>query len=362
MMKRVLVVMAVLNIAFQPAVAGAGEPVFVEPPDVKGTLTSDDLVLHKLDGRFYNESWFILLQGDDGSVLMSNLSVSNAGISKWRSSIDLWVRGEEETTVKHFEVPAEGLSFDPEGNRVTMGGTSFGGNPPAYRLVFDEDGLDGGIDFDLSETGGVVPKDLTRFGREGKYSAFTILALGARTSGRLEVDGKVFPMKGKAYVNHHNATLLPTQYCTSWYSFVIFHGDISIYLAFKELREGFDESSWGYLAVVRGGRVRGVVHDFDCRPRDFRVSGESGHGTASGFDIEALGDGFSLVGSMNLSEEYGWIDVLRHLDMVSRWIVKTFITKPWTQRAAYKCDLSLTIDGEKIKLDGLALADNFFSD
>ena len=169
-------------------------------------------------------------------------------------------------------------------------------------------------------------------------------------------------MNGKAYVNHHNATLLPTQYCTSWYSFVIFRGDVSIYLAFKELRDGFDEDSWRYLAVVRGGRVLGIVHDFDCRPRDFKVSAESGHRTASGFDIEALADGFSLVGSLDLSEEYGWIDVLGHLDHVSRWIVKTFITKPWTQRGAYTCDLFLTIDGERIRLNGLALADNFFSD
>jgi len=346
----------------------AGAPVVVAPPDWEaarnGTLSRDDLIFHKLDHGDYNESWFFQCHLDDGSVLIINLSVTNAGLRKWDSSIDLWLHRQGEVLTSHSEVPAGKLSFDTGAPEIRIGGTKFGASPPIFRLAFDEKDVAGSLTIDLAGRGRPVPADLTYFDAERtRFSAFTILALGAEVAGRLRIKGSELDISGTAYVNHHLATILPPQYCSAWYSFVAFHQDLVLYVAFKELTDAFTGGPWKYLAVIRDGRLAVLAHDFEMRPGGFRIHDRSGIKYMTNCTIRAggRGEGCVLSGRFELEEDFLWLDVFRHLGSVTRWLVKTFYTKAWNQRCSYRYDLTFEPAGGPTRnVSGLAIADNTF--
>ena len=350
-----------------PLVQAETSVVVVPPPweaAEKGTLSEDDLIFHGLDGRNYNESWFFQCHLDDGSVLIINLSVTNAGLRKWDSSVDLWIRRDGEVLTSHREVSAKRLAFDRKVREVRIGGTTFRGAPPLFRLEFAEKDLKGTLSIDLSKKGGSIPADRTIFdGERTQFSAFTILALGAELSGHLRIEGTDLDISGEAYVNHHLATVLPPQYCTSWYSFVAFHEDLTLYVALKELTGGTDTPPWRYLAVLRKGRLVLLTHEFEMDPVGFRTHGESGQRFATGFTIRAEGKetGLALKGRFDLEEEYLWIDVFQHLGSVTRWLIKTFYTKAWNQRCSYRYTLAVEpTGGPASEVTGVAVGDNSF--
>ena len=351
-----------------PVSLQAGAPVFVTPPDMEtarsGILSRDDLIFHKLDHKDYNESWFFQCHLDDGSILFVNLSVTNAGLRKWDSSMDLWLRLEERVITSHSEVPAGRLAFDAGVPEIRIGGTRFSGSPPIFSLSFDEKDLAGSLIIDLAGKGRPIPADLTYFDAERtRFSAFTILALGAEVKGRLRNKGSEVDISGTAYVNHHLATILPPQYCSTWYSFVAFHQDLIFYVAFKDLTDAFTGGPWKYLAVIRDGRLALLTHDFELKAGGFRVHERSGRQYMTECTIRAggHGEGCTLSGRFELDEDFLWLDVFRHLGSVTRWLVKTFYTKAWNQRCSYKYELTFEpAGGPAINVSGLAVADNTF--
>jgi len=85
---------------FSVAAVAASTGVVTVPPSAEKIdakqLTPDDLRLQKLTHGKYTEVWFFQLHTDDGAVMMVNLSVTNAGISKYaRRSMSGTTSGED---------------------------------------------------------------------------------------------------------------------------------------------------------------------------------------------------------------------------------------------------------------------------
>jgi Svf1-like C-terminal lipocalin-like domain len=326
-------------------------------------LGLDDLKLHKLEHGKYTEVWFFQLHADDGGIMMVNLSVTNAGISKWASSVDVWYQRNGQVLLAHEEYDADELSFDKDKLKLAIGPTKFSGYPPKFVLNLGEKQARGTLTIDLSTQGAPAPKSVSYFDSERtQFLSYTVLALGARASGSAVIEGVKVNLDGNIYVNHQNGTVIPPDYCVNWYSFVGTEQDFSFYLASKKLLGKYNPRDWNLLVLVKDNEIIGYTDRVNIRPKASANHAKSGYQYNTAYELSAEGKDWKLTGDLTLKTTYSWVDILAHLSAVVRFVIKTFYTNPWSMRAAYDYNLTLTRGEHTENRQGTAYTDHSFFD
>lgn len=304
----------------------------------------------------YGESWFFIVQADDGGLLYALVSVTNLGLRTFDGSVDVQYHAPDGRSWNvHQEVTRSQIQGSGDRMDLTVGGARVWGGGRAYHLSVDHP--EAKVRLDLQN---VLPPYMFGNGRivfhEARDAEYTlgINAPRARASGSVTAGGQTFSLAGHAYHDHGWATIKLPDFISKWYSLRLFDPKYTLVLHRQFLTEdyGGGDIRFGLLGV--DDRVVAGSRNFTFTARNTRKH-STGFAVPTVLDVAMNAGGWQVKGTLTETRFVEAIDVLGRISLPVRLAIKAFYTNPYLLRYLVRYDLDVTHDGQTEHISGEAV-------
>lgn len=337
--------------------AQAAEPIYPFEKTGEQRLTPDFQAWHPEfeENDDYGESWFYVVQTDEGGLLCVLLSVTNLGLHTFDGSVDVDFYAPDGSVHKaHHEVRREAISGSGDRMDVTIGGSRTWGGGSSYHVTIQESDVQLRLDF-----ANVLPP--YQFGngrvvmREDRSAEWTTgwNIPRARSSGSVTMDGRTWDLAGDGYGDHGWATIKLPDYIRKWYTLRVFDDAYTLVLHHQYLTDTFGRGNVKFGLVGEGEGIVGASRHFLYTPTAWRTV-EGGKRIPTAFDVTVRTGGYEITGTVTESRFLEAIDVLGRLSWPIRTAIKTFYTDVWIIRYMGHYELDVTHGGETRHISGEA--------
>lgn len=356
MKRSVLAVFLFLSVFAALAVAAVSLP-----QDRPGQVTSADDKIHISNDSGYGETWYYLIETDSGWVMFAYLSISNAGLSKNASSVDITLYSPAgQKFAKHLEYDADVLSYS--GTDVKVGNNAIWGSGKQYGIVLSDEGLDIKLTVNNRTARGLKIGDGRVGYDDGKWTVYNYTSIGGDSKGVAKIDGQTVGLTGRSYLTHTWGNVMPTQVADSWYHFAAFDFDCAVALSQPNLKSGLGAEAIKMLLITCNDRVVAATSNYQLTIESTKQDPASGYAVPEKMSIVAVGENYKLTGTMTWQSQMQAEDILQRFSWLLRQAIKAFYANPWAFRIKYNYEFILEVGTETKSLKGTGYSEHNFYD
>lgn len=365
-MRKLLIAACLLTLA---ATAWAGEkkmfPFPAGPQDeaaLNAGLPAKEYGYHPMDSRDYGESWYFLATNDAGDQIWILYSVSNYHpLYKFAGTIDLfYYPAAGGQAVGHAECKKDDIDASLTDMEASICGSTVKrtGNPREYVL----DGNTDKIQLDLTYTGQtadfVLGQDYVYFG-EDKDTFWTaaVITPRAKVKGTITVGGKTIDFDGVGYFDHGRCDERIYKFSQWWYVLRVITDDFSLGAMQMVMKDDYAPREANVIHLTYGDKVIANSGALNLSHSGSYTDEESEVTYPDTFKVSYDGGGTKLEGTVKFERQTQGLNVLNQLSPFVRKLAKALVTDPWQFRLAGTADLTLTVDGETVRIQAPAIGE-----
>jgi len=330
------------------------------PPDLGSRLDPGQvLAWHPQEAEHAIEAWNFHALFDSGHVLFGNLMVTNMGWGDNRNGSGLAICMPDGTTHHGAgDFPEEHLEASKSRFSIRSKDSHLSGDAQGFRVRASAGDLKANLEFKAMVPGFRWGPGVTYFGK--KREDFLLLDFAypcAKVTGTLQVKGQTIPVSGMGYMEHAVQTLLSNDFSRVWYMARGFGERYTLVFTGFESTSDYGNKPVYVLSVFDGDKPIYRTDRVKIRPKQQKQDAESGFSPPDVLQVDAHGYGGRLYGKLVSQRRVDSMSVLSSLSSFLRFVVETFVARPWVYR--YVSDMSLTLElddgSEPISILGPAL-------
>ncbi len=355
-----------------PLSALADEPIYLFPepdgsPGKIHPLSLEDLNPHPLDTFWYTESYFFIAILDDGHIAYVNLMLSNMGLKKHQPALTFTIITPElERFTTEAEYAPEDIEQTGERFSLRMGENLLEGDSRDMHLKLLHQGLGMDLKFHGSFAGYKLGEGKVYFGKD-RATLFYIDYPAPRphVTGTLTIHDRRLEVQGWGYVDHcyYNANTMDFE--DVWHNFKFYSDRYSVILTSFTTPERFGGQSVSLGAILDNEKVLCTTTDVIVIEKDHRLVQDGGKSYPHTLELDFKCPGLRAKTCFDSSHVVEKIDVLEKLNKGAatralKFLINTFITRPFYYRAENQAVVELTADGKTEKISGQAVSEVIF--
>ncbi len=306
----------------------------------------------------YGESWFFLVQADDGGVLFALSSVTNLGLRTFDGSYDLEYYEPDGTAHRvHQECRRDQVRGSTQSMDMYVGASRVWGGGKSYHMSIQE----GGVVLDLNLENVLSPYKFgdgkVRFG-EDLSSEWTLSldAPRARSSGSLTIDGKTFDLAGNAYHDHGWATIKLPDFLRKWFTLRIFDESYTVVLHHQYFTERYGKADNKFGLLGRDDRIVAATRNFLFTPTSW-TRHSTGKDLPASAELSINAGGYQVHGTISDLRLLDAVDVLAQLSWPVRTAIRAFYSDVWLIRLLGRYELDVTDSTGTRHISGQAIVE-----
>ncbi len=366
-MKMKTFLLILLQLVLFISVAHAEKPIYVFEPGGGNTNLSDEfLAWHPQfeDNGDYGESWFFLIQTDDGGALFAMISITNLGIRTFDGRIDAQFYAPDGQTYRMYsENKRDAINASNKKMDIKVGKAHAWGGGRSYHMTVDEDDMK--FKFDVKNN---LPPYTFGKGKVDFYedrSAEWSIGLNTprgRASGSITVKGKTYDLAGNAYHDHGWSTIKMPDAFSKWYTVRLYHEKYSLVMHQQFLNKKFGGKINRFGVFGTNDKLKGSMRNFSLKTTKKRKDSTSKYNIPVAFDVSFKTGKYSVKGKIAEERFLDSIDVLGQVSWPIRVVIKAFYSKPYLHRYWGRYELDVTgPDGKTEHISGLGIIEaNYF--
>ncbi|MDP8254572.1 MAG: hypothetical protein P9M14_02370, partial [Candidatus Alcyoniella australis] len=213
-----LLTLAALLLLTVPALAADYE---IWPGDawpVDKPLPEQNYIYHFMDNEGFSQSWFILVDLDDGGLITASVLTSNIGFGDNNCGVELnWIEPNGRSHFVRGDIDSDLLDASHDSFDIRIGQSYLKGKYPDFKFVVAEKNMRAEISFKIELTPWRPNGGRCYFSTDREdYYYFTVPMPMARATGTITLEGKRTTINGRGYMDYSFGTLLPYKYADRW--------------------------------------------------------------------------------------------------------------------------------------------------
>lgn len=316
------------------------------------------------NNKDYGESWFFMVQTDDGGVLFALATITNLGLRTFDGIVDAqFYTPDGKNYSLHSENKRDSIKASTDKMDVKIGKTRTWGSGSNYHFTTSEKDMQ--IKLDVTN---VLPSYMFGNGTvhffEDRSSEWSIgiNTTRGKSSGQLTVGGKTYSLKGRAYHDHGWATIKMPEAFSKWFALRIYDPKYTLVLhkQFLTKKFGSGRHTFGYFGTNE--KLIGSTRNFAFDLTNVRKDKKSGYSMPTAFKVSVKTGGYTVTGTVKESRFLESIDVLGQVSWPVRIVIKAFYSKPYMHRYIAQYELDITDnEGKTEHISGQGVVEaNFF--
>jgi len=312
----------------------------------------------------YGESWFFMVQTDEGGVLFALATITNLGLRTFDGIVDAqFYTPDGQAHALHSEYKRKDIDSSTEKMDVKIGKTHTWGSGKNYHFVSNEKQMQIKLDVKNAMASYMFGDGKVHFfeDRSSEWSMGVNSTRGS-ASGKVTINGKTYSLKGNAYHDHGWATIKMPEAFSKWFSLRIYDKDYTIVLHKQTLTKKFGgkKHTFGYFGTDK--KLIGSMRRFAFKETAVKKDSKSKYKVPRKFKVSFKSGGYTIKGTVEESKFLESIDVLGQVSWPVRIIIKAFYSKPFMHRYLAQYELDVTDKEGKIEhISGLGVVEaNFF--
>ena len=307
----------------------------------------------------YFQTWNAYWKTDNGYHIFANFVLSNLGVGDNTCGLNIAiVTPEGKSDVETLQLKGEHFTGSTEKLDVKCGQAIWTGDTQSITIQAQLQRL--GLDMVMKRTApGFDPPRVYLDPDHEDEVAYNMPHINSIATGKIMMDGKWIPLKGRAIVEHLAQNVPLYAYSRIWHRIRIMDGNTSLVMG------GFEPSSdlkEGYtlLVITQGDRIVYTSDKAILKATAFETDPESGYKVPTAFTVSLNDPNMQLMATIERKRAINRIDVLEQLNWFLRVIVRTFFTNPWLFRKEIEVKGSYVLHGQKHSIDTKAMQEAIF--
>ena len=334
-------------------------------PDLNKTFDYKRLAKHSIDAEYYLEGWNFVFRFESGHVVFGNLVVTNVG---WGDNINGTSLSICTPDGKFHHATTENkedkLTASTQRFAIRTADSVLSGDANGWMLTAVAGDLKALIEVEPMVPGFNWGSGAMYFDEDREDFMVRDYAYPrGKAQGTLVIKGQRVAVKGEAYLDHGVQNILASDFSRRWNLIRGFGHRYTLTLGGFEPKKKFGSRSMYHMTVFDGDRPIWRTNKVRVYPKKTKADKESGYAPPWELHLEAEGYGGKLYGKATAKRKVDSQSVLDSLSSGLRFIVETFVAKPWFHRFDSEMSFTLELEGqEPISIIGPAIYEVMFVD
>jgi len=334
-------------------------------PDLDREFDYKRLAWHPIDVESYLEGWNFVFRFESGHVVFGNLVVTNVGWGDNINGTNLTICMPD-GTFHHGTTENEECKLTASRKRfaIRTADSVLSGDASGWMLTAVTPDLRALIEVEPTVPGFNWGTGAMYFDEEREDFMVRDYAYPrGQAHGTLVVKGQRIAVKGEGYLDHGVQNILASDFSRRWNLVRGFGDRYTVTLGGFEAKNKYGGRPLYHMTVFDGSKPIWRTNKVRVYPKKTKASKESGYAPPWELELEAEGYGGKLYGKVTATRVVDSQSVLGSLSAGLRFVVETFVAKPWFHRFDSETSLTLELDGqEPISIIGPAIYEVMFVD
>lgn len=291
----------------------------------------------------YGESWFSLVQADNGGVLFAMVTITNLGLKTYDGIVDMhYYDPSGKAHYLHKELRREHVTASTKGMDTTVGPARVWGERGTYNLTVNDPEMSITLETKAWLPPVMFGDGAVRFDENKSSEWFLGITVPyGRTSGEVKIGDKSFNLAGFVYSDHGYATIKMPDFVSQWRTLRVYKGKHAIVLHDMLFTKKFGEKRHSFGLFTVDGKTMLPIRELEFTPTAQRKHA-SGYDVPTSYTVSFKAGDYSVSGKVAEGRFLDGLDVLGQVSWPVRVLIKAFYANPFMFRSQMNYELTVT--------------------